>query len=316
MEKVQFQNLYNHPRLLYKFFPLSKEYACKYLKSDIPAYMFTPNIARAEMESSGSFEMVDKWRVIALEGVLFYTSPIFFNDPFDAVLPSAPEVIPTLEERKQVIESLNLIRRVKKDDENRLLYSDDFDSALLFVFKEMGLDVNCQNDLYQQMKKEFIRYREEVAISCFTEVNNSKLMWAHYADNYKGFCIEYDFSKSHDVEFQKGIGKVLYTNKRPCQEDYEDYAQYEKMLLCTKAECWSYEKEWRSINILPYKQYINKFYPIVDAKQCITAIYLGCKMPQEYQDEIAQHYKDSGVKIYKMILKDNYFDFYFEEYNV
>ncbi len=316
MEKVQFQNLYNHPRLLYKFFPLSKEYACKYFKGDVPAYMFTPNIARAEMESSESFEVIDKWRVIALEGFIFYTSPIFFNDPFDSVLPSAPEVVPTIEERKQVIESLKLILRVKKEDENRLLYSDDFDSVLLIVLKKMGLDVNCQNELYQQIKKGFIRYREEVAISCFSEVNNSKLMWAHYADNYKGFCIEYDFSKSYDVEFQKGIGKVLYTDERPCQEDCEDYAQYEKMILCTKAECWSYEKEWRSINILPYEQYINKIYPIVSVKQCITAIYLGCRMSQEYQDEIAQHYKDSNVKIYKMILKDNYFDFDFEEYSV
>lgn len=316
MEKVQFQNLYNHPRLLYKFFPISKEYACKYLESDVPVYMFTPNIARTEMESSENFEVIDKWRVIALEGFLFYTSPIFFNDPFDTVLPSAPEIVPTVEERKQVIESLKLVRRVKKEDENRLLYSDDFDRALSIVVNKMGLDVNCQNELCQRMKKEFILYREEVAISCFTEVNNSKLMWAHYADNYKGFCIEYDFSKLYDVEFQKGIGKVLYTNKRPCKEDCEDYAQYEKRLLCTKEECWSYEKEWRSISILPYKQYINKLYPIVGVKQCITAIYLGCKMPQEYQDEIAQHYKDSSVKIYKMTLKDNYFDFDFEEYSV
>lgn len=316
MEKVQFQNLYNHPRLLYKFFPLSNEYACKYLGSDMPAYMFTPNIPRTEMESSESFEVIDKWRVIAFEGFIFYTSPIFFNDPFDTVLPNVPEVVPTIEERLQVIELLKSIHRVKKEDENRLLYSSDFDNALRIVLEKMGLREEIRNDLYIQLKTEFIKYREEIAVTCFSEVNNSKLMWAHYADNYKGFCIEYNFAKSDDIEFQRGIGKVIYTDERPCEDACEHYGQYEKLLLSTKAKCWSYEREWRSVNILHYGQYINKMYPIVDVKRCITAIYLGCRMPQKYQEEIARHYKDSGVKIYKMILKDNYFDFDFVEYSI
>lgn len=34
-----------------------------------------------------------------------------------------------------------------------------------------------------------ISYKEEIVISCFSEVNNSKLMWAHYADGYSGLCI-------------------------------------------------------------------------------------------------------------------------------
>ena len=32
-----------------------------------------------------------------------------------------------------------------------------------------------------------------VSISCFSETWDNLLMYAHYADSFKGFCIEYDF---------------------------------------------------------------------------------------------------------------------------
>ena len=48
-EKLKFKNLYNNPRLLYKYFPISKEYAIKYQVDDGFAFMFTPNISREEL---------------------------------------------------------------------------------------------------------------------------------------------------------------------------------------------------------------------------------------------------------------------------
>ena len=30
-------------------------------------------------------------------------------------------------------------------------------------------------------------------IACFSESKDSPTMWAHYADNHKGFVLEYDF---------------------------------------------------------------------------------------------------------------------------
>ncbi len=34
--------------------------------------------------------------------------------------------------------------------------------------------------------------RKDVFVFCFSEVWDSILMWAHYANNYNGYCIEYD----------------------------------------------------------------------------------------------------------------------------
>lgn len=50
-------------------------------------------------------------------------------------------------------------------------------------------------------------------------------------------------------------------------------------------------------------------------KKTRTAIYLGCNMPEHYQMEISQHYRDSSVKVYKMQLSESEFDFNFESIN-
>lgn len=314
MEEVKFQNLYNHQRLLYKYFPISNEYAVKDKCNDSVAYLFTPNIAREDMEKKNEKEVIEKWRAIALDGMIFYTSPNFFNDPFDTVLPDVPQLVPELNERQEVIKALKSFCTIKRDDVNRLLYSNDFERAALIVMDIKGIDAEIQKEIQKQIRLRGMKYRNEIAISCFSETKDSKLMWAHYANSYTGFCIEYDFSQSRDIAFQKGIAKVRYTEKRPNLEKLDDYEQYVKQVVCTKSECWAYEKEWRSINILSYSEYTNRIYPIVDAKKCIKAIYLGCNMAKDYQEEIAEYYRGTNVNIYRMKLRKETFDFYFDDF--
>lgn len=48
-------------------------------------------------------------------------------------------------------------------------------------------------------------------------------------------------------------------------------------------------------------------------KDYITAIYLGCNMPYEYQNEIIKQYKNTEVKVFKMVLCEDIYDMYFEQ---
>ncbi|MBD5534386.1 MAG: DUF2971 domain-containing protein [Lachnospiraceae bacterium] len=276
-------NLYEHPRKLYKYFPLSKDFAVKMFADNIVGLMFTPNLQRKEAEKIG--KVIDKWRLNVIDGYIFYTSPQFFNDPFDTALPDAPEIVPTKEKRNEIIKELKRIVFIKKDEIDRLLYSEDFDRALRIVLEKISIDKHTKDE-----------------------------MWAHYAGSYKGFCIEYDFGQSYDISFQRGIGKVEYTSEKPTQEQFDDFDAYKSKVLLTKSECWSYEKEWRSIIVVEYFAWKNKMYPIIELKNYITAIYLGCNMPEDIQKEIVKAYKNTEVKVYKMKLYDNKFGFYFEQY--
>lgn len=316
MNKEKFHNLYNNPRTLYKFFPISNEYAVKIKKNESFVYMFTPNIPKENWKKDKNTKIVDKWRAIVFEGAIFCTSPIFFNDPFDTDLPKAPEIVPIVKERKEIIGFLNSIFRVKKDEMNRLLYSEDFDCALFTVLESHESDEAVRNEIYNEIKLTTKRYKDEVAIACFSEVNNSKLMWAHYANSYSGFCIEYDFTKSGNVNFQRGIGKVIYSDSRDKGEVIDDNYSYTIKALATKEKSWSYEQEWRYTQLLPYAFWKNKVYPIFFVGNCIKSIYLGCNMPVKYQEEIAQYYKNSTVDVYRMVLKDDCFGFYFVKYEI
>lgn len=85
-------------------------------------------------------------------------------------------------------------------------------------------------------------------VSCFSEVNNELLMWSHYADKYKGFCLEFD---TNHEPFSK-VRKVNYTDQMPTLSITEalinnDYDQVLE-LYCTKSGSWAYDKEWRCIH--------------------------------------------------------------------
>lgn len=85
-------------------------------------------------------------------------------------------------------------------------------------------------------------------------------MWSHYADSHKGFCIEYDLTK---VDFNKNqfvLFPVKYSHKRPpipwtSMLNNNETSINKKVLydiimsVLTKDDIWSYENEWRFINL-------------------------------------------------------------------
>ena len=50
--------------------------------------------------------------------------------------------------------------------------------------------------------------RERITIVCFTQNPNDMPMWAHYANEHKGFCVEYE------IDDPSKLYPVFYTDKR------------------------------------------------------------------------------------------------------
>lgn len=311
-KEPKYQNLFNHPHILYKYFPLNNDYARRY-KDDPKLLTFTPSIDKSVIWED--WENVDKWETIVFDGAIYCTSPAFFNDPFDTALPLMPDKVPTENERKEIISQLSVAFHFTFKETKELLDAPDFENAILRKFHEIGLpDYLCQK-FSSDLKKNTIIYKELMAISCFSENNKSKLMWGHYANSYSGVCIEYDFTKIKDEQFRRGINKVIYSNKRPKREDYDNDYDYTIAVLATKSEEWSYEKEWRLNYVLPYGQAIDKYYPVYYAKEAITSIYLGCNIDKVKKEKIVECYSDRGLPVFEMRLSDNEFDFSFVKVN-
>lgn len=131
-------------------------------------------------------------------------------------------------------------------------------------------------------------------ISCFTTSPYSQLMWATYADNHKGFCVEYTILPNDDLynDIYYNLFPLIYCKSRPnitkSIMEIKDHELSEKQLwdiyfngALRKSIDWVFQNEWRLL--LPLNNESNdfnvKFYPI-------TKVYLGNQMPINKRKEI------------------------------
>lgn len=98
----------------------------------------------------------------------------------------------------------------------------------------------------------------KLSVTCFSAVKDNYLMWAHYADNYKGVCLEFDFIETDFFDnselgfVRRGqSGKVNYSTEFPkitFHEKFLDWTYIQTQIkdaLFTKSVDWMYEEEFR-----------------------------------------------------------------------
>ena len=88
----------------------------------------------------------------------------------------------------------------------------------------------------------------ELGVVCLSEVNDSLLMWSHYADAHLGFCIELERNEHSDLGKWDHCLPVTYQPELPVfsLEELVDKKALAR-IVATKSEEWAYEKEWRMI---------------------------------------------------------------------
>ncbi len=171
-------------------------------------------------------------------------------------------------------------------------------------------------------------------IACFSEKNDSSLMWGHYANGHRGFCLEYDFKsilkpcnggctdvrECNNFMITPTIAPVIYSKTRfdatshlftimqaemisktriPMGLVYEDTLLISKCLL-TKSSDWAYEKEWRlfsppSISTDPIPSHT----VIFSARP--TALYIGARSSAEQAQMLSDICRERNIPCYKMI---------------
>lgn len=207
----------------------------------------------------GSFES-KYWEKIIYKAQIHLSSAKLFNDPFDC---------------RANFDYKGAISKGKFRDE------------LIKRFGEEDIE-NIPNEIVQKYIIEGMR--EDVFVGCFSEIWNSILMWAHYANNYNGYCIEYDITQVRE-HLKYNLYPVLY------EKEYVDITDslvnYNRNtgLICNlvKAQEWNYEQEWR---IVEYRK--EPFY----FRKALKAVHLGKNCSQKIKDNIMQWAKESNKEVY------------------
>jgi hypothetical protein len=167
---------------------------------------------------------------------IYFGSPKYFNDPYDCAITASikPITIDMLNKFKDFfLEDVNTDDLVKEEIRN--VASDKISSII----------TDSVSGIVEKYKKKAIN---EWGVSCFSETNNNLLMWSHYADSCRGFCLEFD---TKFYPFNK-MRKVKYVDCMPTIDPIPIVLNGNTNelldLFCTKSHHWCYEKEWRSIH--------------------------------------------------------------------
>lgn len=233
---------------------------------------------------------------------IWFSSPHYFNDPFDCAV------------------NIDFVDAAYKDliEMNNNLFNKE-SSDILFDIN----DPNIKSFLKIHAQKRGNTYLDNatnvtnsIFISCLTEINNlgSLIMWGHYANSHKGFCLEYDirdFMMNYD-DFQ--IIPVYYSNNYSFNWHTEtecDMRKFKLALAFTKAYEWYYELEWRLMNTSIEQSGNNGFLlPFLKPKR----VYLGCKMDKDFKKDLIFICIQKNIAIYEGFLIPNTYNIAFKKF--
>lgn len=204
---------------------------------------------------------------------LKFSRPIDFNDPYDCHFDTK-------------IDFSGITRKKFNKEFNREIKEHEW--------KEISLDF--QYELTRSFKINALRdiRTKNFTVACFNNNPLNTLMWSHYADNHKGFLIEFKFPRNDinrlPVPVDYSINYPILTlpwsmasflsNKSLQIEDL-------RKIFFTKSLDWKYENEYRLINT-------NHELATFPAN-LISSVVFGTKTPPKIMDKVNQIIKDFNL---------------------
>jgi len=159
---------------------------------------------------------------------------------------------------------------------------------------------------YNLEVKKFQDFYRKFGIYSLIESSGSPLMWAHYADNSSGFCIEYSLYNSKGELYPNSdyFSGIDYVDEYP-RIDLR-FLKMAKIGHCLyqlfgrKEKAWEYEKEWRSFDI---KAKCTKAHPLP-----ISSIIFGSNIKEPVANKIKTIFKGTDILLKKSIKLQGQFE--------
>jgi len=254
------------------------------------------------------------------ESTIWLSGPLQFNDPFDSTLTADYERLVTAKVCENLttesIAGFNIPQEVI-DEVKRT--GRPIDGISDWVANTGGSDVTKENvgrhknALHFAIQRQcdelrgnaFSILHKAVKICSFTTRHDSLLMWGHYADSHRGFCVKYGlkgYDGVNDLRLRL-LFPVMYSDALTDMTDFlarSGSGNFNNLWVqkaaLTKSKEWEYEQEWRLLFTGVFKD--DCAYPFLPA----TAIYLGARIEQKNKDALVQLAKKKGVEVYQMEL--------------
>lgn len=237
--------------------------------------MDTPEIVYKYRKWTDEFD-----RRTLLNSELYLASPLRFNDPFDCM----------------VIENYRLLDTPEK----RELYISKSVDLHKDRFEKMGVDLNKLKNSLRQRVNDIEAYQLEFEQLELSEMDkhygvvslsarwDSILMWGHYAECHRGFCVGFSENKIRESGlFGKG-GPITYAEYypeiSPLDKDFSVEQSFTQ--THTKSKDWEYEREYRLHSTFYPDVATDKDRTVSLPDHFIEEVIIGLNTPADHLSEI------------------------------
>lgn len=230
------------------------------MSEDYPKYFY-------KYRSIVNFDnLSNDWAIDALlNNQAIFSSRTNFNDLFDSKIEL---VRPTPKDFKEL---KSLVEKNSKKLIDEYIRKGKFTARGLEIVKGIEETFNATIDSYGFMS--------------LSTNPTSNLMWSHYANSHKGFCIEFksEFVKADKVNYQKRIPKLNTIDlHRLHHKTYDGEALGRQIWLAlrTKLDEWEYESEYRfqASNAMGRIPKGKDFIKIAYDSEFVESIIFGCRI--------------------------------------
>ncbi|HEX8480529.1 MAG TPA: DUF2971 domain-containing protein [Allosphingosinicella sp.] len=153
---------------------------------------------------------------------------------------------------------------------------------------------------YDQFSEAVRSEKLGLGIASLSETWNNELMWAHYADGFRGICIAYPLTRLlNGLAEDYALARVVYGD-RPHYLNLRAMLDTElrsRAILSTKNLKWSYEREWRLFSPQPGRA--------LHGNGAVATVYLGMRMEEADRRLIRRRMRVAGVRV-RRTLVDGY----------
>jgi hypothetical protein len=212
---------------------------------------------------------------VLVRNTVWFSKPATLNDPFDIDIDFAYDMTPS--GFNHMIQVLKMQAGISQDR-----------ADLLRRLEQEIPDQKALHEMTQAMSAKFREDRKDWGVFCLCESYKNILMWSHYADKHKGFCVRFARNADNrlgDIEYTRPIS---YSYEYPSADPYsaEGLERIYDELFFSKANCWEYEREWRMLNDkgnieLPLAEFAT-----------ISGVVFGLNMPTSHRETLRRILSD------------------------
>lgn len=194
-----------------------------------------------------------------------------------------------------------------------------------FEYKSLFIDIEKLEQHkwpIEFVKSAFQSIADAFVIASFTTTAIDNMpMWAHYANNHQGFCVEYEVINSKLIfpisyeKYRVPMASII-TNyidiayklwKGTITANDNDYKLYTHIVLhnaLIKHKSWKYENEYRIVSLNPIREQVGASYSLNSLGLKVKRIFIGKSCSIENRKRLINIAKNKNLEVFDTVLEE------------